>query len=363
MTDFKNLIVRRFEERIEADAMSAASVRIEQRGDVILDWAGGRLDFDSGAAPIGTDSVYLIASITKPMTCCGVAKLIEWGLIDLQEPVAKYVPEFAANGKEGVLIRHCFTHTSGMPDMLPENEELRQDNAPLREFVASSCRTHLLFPPGTDLRYQSMGILLLAEIAERITKKPFRSFLAEEIFVPAGMDSTHLGWRPDFEGRTVVAKVADGQSTAGWNHNSPYWREFGAPWGGAYSTTADIARLLRLMLDGGAAEDGRPVLLPGTAKLMLGDHTGSLPDLPAPARLAEGYGLGWRIQRLGESGWYGSAVPAGAFGHAGATGTVAWADPASGVTFVALTNGLLEDEGVTLQSCGNIAAAALCGPA
>ena len=83
----------------------------------------------------------------------------------------------------------------------------------------------------------------------------------------------------------------------------------------------------------------------------------------APARLAEGYGLGWRIQRLGESGWYGSAVPAGAFGHAGATGTVAWADPASGVTFVALTNGLLEDEGVTLQSCGNIAAAALCGPA
>ncbi|MBM3957624.1 MAG: serine hydrolase, partial [Gemmatimonadetes bacterium] len=82
-------------------------------------------------------------------------------------------------------------------------------------------------------------------------------------------------------------------------------------------------------------------------------------------RLREGYGLGWRIHRLGESGWYGAAVPPGAFGHAGATGTLAWADARSEVTFVLLTNGLLEptEEGPTLQSCSNIAAAALCGPA
>ena len=69
-----------------------------------------------------------------------------------------------------------------------------------------------------------------------------------------------------------------------------------------------------------------------------------------------------RIQRLGQNGWYGSAVPAGTFGHVGATGTVAWADPVSGVTFVLLTNGLLDEEGSTLRSCCNVAAAALCGP-
>jgi len=364
LNDFKDLIVSRLRQRIDAGAMSAASVRVERGDDLLLDWTGGRLDFNRDAAPATSDSVFLIASITKPMTCCAVAKLIERGLIDLDDPVAQYVPEFAANEKEGVLIRHCFIHTSGLPDMLPENEELRKANAPLGEFVASTCRTHLLFPPGTDLRYQSKGILMLAEVAERVADTRFRDFLAQEIFGPAGMASTHLGWRSDFEGRRVAAKVHDAEATSGWNHNSPYWRDFGAPWGGAHSTAADITRLLRLMLDRGTARDGRPVLQPGTARLMLADHTAALPGLPAHARLREGYGLGWRIHRLGESGWYGAAVPTGAFGHAGATGTLAWADPGSEVTFVLLTNGLLEPEeaGPTLQACSNIAAAALCGP-
>jgi len=363
MSDFQDLIVRRLEERIDAGVMSAASVRIEQGSDLLLDWTGGRLGFNPGAVPAASDSVFLIASITKPMSCCGVAKLIERGLIDLDDPVAQHVPEFAANEKEAVLIRHCFTHTSGLPDMLPENEELRKANAPIEEFVASTCRTHLLFPPGTDLRYQSKGILMLAEIAERVTGKRFRDFMAQEIFGPAGMESTHLGWRSDFEGRCVAARVHDAEATRGWNHNSPYWRDFGAPWGGAHSTAADITRLLRVMLDGGTAQDGSAVLQPGTARLMLADHTAALPGLPTPARLREGYGLGWRIQRLGQNGgWYGSIVPAGAFGHAGATGTIAWADPDSDVTFVLLTNGLLDEEGPTLRSCCNIAAAALCGP-
>ena len=361
MDDFQDLIVRRLEARIGAGAMSAASVRIERHGDLLLDWTGGRLDFEPGAAPATSDSVFLIASITKPMTFCGVAKLIERGLVDLDDPVAQFVPEFAANEKCGVLIRHCFTHTSGLPDMLPENVPLRRANAPIEDFVASTCRTHLLFPPGTDLRYQSKGVLMLAEVAERVTGRRFRDFLADEIFGPGGMESTHLGWRADFEGSSVAAKVHDAEATRSWNHNSPYWRDFGAPWGGAHSTAEDITRLLRVMLNRGIAQDGRPVLQPGTVRLMLADHTAALAGLPRRTRLGEGYGLGWRIQRLGEDGWYGSAVPAGAFGHAGATGTVAWADPVSGVTFVLLTNGLLDEEGSTLKSCGNIAAAALCG--
>jgi len=364
MNDYDDLIIQRLQSRIDAGAMSAASVRIERGAELLLEWTGGRLDFGTDAPAATPDSVFLIASITKPMACCGVAKLIERGLIELDDPVAKFVPEFAANEKADVLIRHCFTHTSGLPDMLPENEELRKANAPLAEFVAQTCRTHLLFPPGTDVRYQSKGILMLAEIAERATGRRLRDLLSDEIFGPAGMASTHLGWRGDFEGRSVAAKVDDPEATAHWNHNSSYWRDFGAPWGGAHSTAADITRLLRVMLDGGKAQDGQVVMHPGTARLMLADHTGSMPGLPGAARLGEGYGLGWRIHRQGLSGWFGAAVPAGAFGHAGATGTLAWADQTSGVTFVLLTNGLLdpEDEGPTLQACSNIAAAALCGP-
>ncbi|MBM3957946.1 MAG: beta-lactamase family protein, partial [Gemmatimonadetes bacterium] len=92
MTDFADLIVHRLQQRIEAGAMSAASVRVERRGEPLLDWTGGRLGFEPGAGAATPDSVFLIASITKPMTCCGVAKLVERGLIDLDEPVARYVP-------------------------------------------------------------------------------------------------------------------------------------------------------------------------------------------------------------------------------------------------------------------------------
>lgn len=360
MSDFQDRIVRRLEDRIDAGAMSAASVRIERRGELLLEWAGGRRDFDSAAPPANVESIYHIASISKPMSTSGVAKLIERGLVDADDPVAEYVPEFARYGKGAVTLRHCLTHTSGLPDMVPGNIELRKENAPLSDFVAAACRARLLFPPGSDVRYQSSGILMLGEVAERVTGMPFRDHLAEALFGPTGMTSTHLGWRNDYQDRSVAAKVDDPDGTRHWNHNSPYWRDFGGPWAGVHSTAADIARLLQLMLDGGRSHSGESVFEPGTVRLMLHDHISALPDLPVAARLREGWGFGWRIQRLGDGGWYGSAVPAGAFGHAGGTGTVAWADPASGVVFVLLTNGLLDAEGATLKACGNITATALC---
>lgn len=363
MSDFQELIVRQLEDRTEANAMSAASVRIERRGELLLDWAGGRRDFDLNSPPATTGSVFHIASISKPMSTSGVTKLIERGLIDADDPVAEYVPEFGRYGKDKVTLRHCLTHSSGLPDMVPGNIELRKRNAPLSEFVAAACRARLLFPPGTDVRYQSSGILMLGEVAERVTGTTFRDYLAEVLFGPTGMTSTHLGWRADFDGRGIASKEKNPEETRHWDHNSRYWRDFGGPWAGVHSTTADIARLMQLMLDGGRSQSGERVFEPGTVRLMLQDHTSALPDLPAAARLREGWGFGWRIQRLGDGGWYGSAVPQGAFGHAGGDGTVAWADPASGVVFVLLTNGQLDDEGGTLKACGNIAATALCAEA
>ncbi|MDP6665858.1 MAG: serine hydrolase domain-containing protein, partial [Dehalococcoidia bacterium] len=163
MSDFQDLIVRRLEDRIDSGAMSAASVRVERRGELLFEWAGGTRGFDSAAPPADTESVFHVASISKPMAACGVANLIERGLVDADDPVIEYVPEFGSNRKEGVTLRHCLTHTSGLPDMVPGNIALRKRNAPLSEFMAAACESRLLFPPGTDVRYQSSGILMLSE--------------------------------------------------------------------------------------------------------------------------------------------------------------------------------------------------------
>jgi CubicO group peptidase (beta-lactamase class C family) len=375
MSEFQDLIVERLEARINAGAMSAAAVRVERRGEVLLDWAGGTREFDLTSSAVDTNDVFHVASISKPMVTSGFALLIERGLVDADDPVADYVPEFAANGKGGVTLRHLLTHSSGLSDMVPGNIKLRKRNAPLSDFVAAACGSELLFAPGTDVRYQSSGILMLAEIAERVLGVSYRDHLANEVFEPAGMDSTHLGWRSEYENRAVHAKTnmtnlgwrsgdavnSEAEDTSSWNHNSPYWRDIGSPWGGVHTNTLDIARLLQVLLNGGLTASGEKVFEPGTVRMLLSDHTSALPDLSEATRLREGWGFGWRIQRLGDGWVHGSAVPAGAFGHYGSTGTVTWADPASGVVFVLLTNGLAPAEGAALKACGNIAATALCG--
>lgn len=260
--------------------------------------------------------IYLLASITKPMTAAAVMLLADRGHLRLDDPVVKFIPEFKGADRTSMTIRHLLTHTSGLPDMLPENEALRKRHAPLREWVALTCKTPLLFSPGAEVRYQSMGILLAAEIAERITETPLRDFLAKEIFRPLGMRTASLG----LGGRTIAAtEQCEVSGTDDWNWNSSYWRNLGVPWGGAHATAADVAKFLESFLN----KDSR-VLRPETKAAMISNRT---------AGLNEPRGLGFMVK----PGSFGVKCSPATFGHYGSTGTVAWADPKSGLICVLLT--------------------------
>jgi beta-lactamase class C len=268
------------------------------------------------AASLKPDRVFLLASITKPMTATAVMILSDRGQLRLEDPVRKFIPEFTGGDRDAITIRHLLTHTSGLPDMLPDNTELRKRHAPLSDFVAGTCRTPLLFKPGTQVKYQSMGILLAAEIVERVTHTPLREFLRRELFVPAGMNATSLG----LGGRKIADTAQCQVDNPGddWNWNSPYWRDLSVPWGGAHSTAADVTRLLDLFLH----PDGR-ALKADTARAMIVNQT----------HLTDPWGLGWMIA----PGKFGKNCSAATFGHFGSTGTVAWADPKSNLTCVLLT--------------------------
>ncbi len=265
------------------------------------------------------DSRFLIASITKPMTAVGVMTLVDRGQLRLDEDIVRYLPE-----RPGILLRHLLTHTSGLPDMLPENTALRQRNAPLEEYVRLALRTPLLFAPGTKWSYSSTGILLAAEIARRLDGRPFAELLRQEVFQPWGMRQTVLGkpagpWvrsQTDFAPADLGGAASD---TARWDWNSEYWRALGVPWGGAHSTAADILRLLGEFL----RPSGR-VLRPDTAANMIRNQN--------PAGM-EPYALGWRV-----GGKLGRGLSEETFGHAGSTGTLCWADPRKKRAFVLLTS-------------------------
>jgi CubicO group peptidase (beta-lactamase class C family) len=271
-----------------------------------------RATFDSVYGQANRDSPFLIASITKPMTALGVMLLRDRRELQLTDPVAKYFPEFKGGGRERIAIWHLLTHTSGLPDMLPENEDLRKRHAPLEEFTARTLRTPLLFPAGEKVSYQSMGILLASAIAEKITGTKFRDYLSSTVFARLGMRSASLG----LGGRPVSAMVRCQLEThpADWDWNSQYWRDLGAPWGGAHSTAPDIANFFEAFRD-----DISPY------RDMVAIQTPKLND-------AWGLGLVRNAAKLGKG------CSAGSWGHSGSTGTLAWHDPSANLTFVLLTS-------------------------
>lgn len=301
----------------DSGEISAASLYVSQ-GDSVLHRGFGRAT--------NPDSVFLLASITKPMTAIGAMILVDRGELSLSDPVRNYIPEFAGGDRDLITVKHLLTHTSGLPDQLEQNVELRKQHAPLKAFVAATCRTPLLFKPGTQVKYQSMGLLLAAEIIERVTMRPLRDFLRDECFRPAGMMNTSLGLGGRKISGTMLSQVASapglyggGDSGKDWDWNSPYWRDLGAPWGGAHSTASDVARMLRLFLQ----PDGK-VLKRDSAAAMIANQTAGLNDP---------WGIGWMIK----AGTFGRHCSPRSFGHYGATGTIAWADPQTQLLCVVLT--------------------------
>src|SRR5262249_53804878 len=243
--------------------VTAASVLVARHGVVVLRGGWGTLSPDAGSAAAGPDTVYIVASISKPITVLMLMLLVERGQISLNDPVQKYLPEFKGPGRDKVRVQDLLSHTSGLPDMLPENIKLREANAPLRDFVKGAMTTPLLFEPRTSYSYSSMGTLLAAEIVERVTKTPLAQFEQRQLFEPLKMKNSSLGL-----GKRALADTArvQGDSFAQtekdlgrYGANSPYLRKLGHPWGGMHSTVDDLGIVLQLFLNGGVY-DGQRIL-------------------------------------------------------------------------------------------------------
>lgn len=279
-----------------------------------------------GDAAESVDSIFLLASISKPISIAGVMTLHDRGEFGLDDPVTKFIPEFRGEGRETITMRQLMTHVSGLPDQLPQNRDLRSSHAPLSAFVDAAIRTPLLFAPGTQYSYSSMAILLATEVARRITGMPIARLVDEAVYRPLGLKHSAMGIA-SFPLESVVmnqVETAAPESGAGdpttktWDWNSRYWREMGAPWGAAHGSAPDVGRFLRAFLH----PDGR-MMKEETARLMVTNHN---PEGIRPRGL--GFDLG---------GVAGSPGNPTTFGHTGSTGTLCWADPPSDSICVVLT--------------------------
>jgi CubicO group peptidase (beta-lactamase class C family) len=351
-------VCRQVDERCADGALPAVGMIAGQGGLCIEPYHAGQQTID-GDSPIRNDAAFLVASITKPIVVMAALILIERGQMALSDKVIEYLPEFGKHGKNGVRIRHLVTHTSGLPDMLPNNVELREQQAPLSAFVAGTCECELDFAPGTGVKYQSMGLAILGEIIQRVSGMTCAEFVAREIFAPLGMADSHLGVPADWfvgdtpqSDRIAEIKTPDAQAAAVWNWNGPYWRQLGAPWGGLVTTASDLAKFCQMML--GHSES--PVLSPATIRAATRNQIELMPDVPEVDRRTRGWGLGWRLSWPAHSANFGDFLGPNTFGHWGATGTVLWVDPDQDTFFVLLTTRPQEPHGKHLAQISNMAA-------
>jgi CubicO group peptidase (beta-lactamase class C family) len=273
-------------------------------------------------------AMFLLGSISKPICVTALMTLFDRAEFKLDDPLKKFIPLFTGDGRDQVTVQHLLTHVSGLPDQLPENDALRKKHASLLEFVEHAIRTPLNFAPGSRYQYSSIGILLAARIAEIISGANVLTLVDRAVFQPLNMKHSAQGL-----GRFTLADMifmqteraapesGGGDPTAkDWDWNSPYWRKLGAPWGGTHASAPDLGRFLAEFLN----ENGA-VVKPETARLMVANHN--------RAGLAS-RGLGFSVGASAGS----KGCSEKTFGHGGSTGTIAWADPASRTTCVALTS-------------------------
>jgi CubicO group peptidase (beta-lactamase class C family) len=295
--------------------------------------AVGQADVAAGT-PMRTDSLFWIASMTKPITATAILMLQDQGKLSIDDPVAKYIPELGevktADGIPGNLtLRHLLTHTSGLAEVAGDEGK---DAHTLADLIPLFARKPLQFAPGTKWQYCQTGINSLGRVVEVVSGQSFPDFLQSRLFTPLGMVDTTF--YPTAEQRARLAKTY--QLKDGALAPASLRRDFDpaiagrVPManGGLFSTAGDYGRFCQMLLGHGTV-DGKPYLSAKAVALMSTVSSGELKTGFTPGN---GWGLGVCVIR--EPQGVSAALSPGSFGHGGAYGTQAWIDPVKQVAYV-----------------------------
>jgi CubicO group peptidase (beta-lactamase class C family) len=334
-------IPARMQQFVDQGQISGAVTVVGRHDRVLSCEAVGLRDLQT-RQPMTKDTLFRIASMTKPITAVGIMILVDEGKLALDDPIERHLPEFrgqvlaagAGKGSAGVdrpparkpTVRDLLRHTSGLPGGLPPDLAdlyMKRDRT-LAEAVAAIAKRPLEFEPGSRWAYCNAGIDTLGRMIEVVSGQPYEKFMAERIFTPLGMADTTFYPGPRQRLRTAsLYDCKDGKLLpAGFQIIGPAaGARYPIPAGGLCSTGADLPRLYQMMLCGGQAQ-GRRILSEKGVREMTTLQTG---ELATGFVAGMGYGLGWAVVRQPQG--VTEMLSPGTFGHGGAFGTQAWIDP------------------------------------
>jgi CubicO group peptidase (beta-lactamase class C family) len=345
--DAVKVLLDRCRRDIDEGVLPSCQVALALEGEVVVQEAFGDTT---------TDTRYTVYSATKPFVAAAVWQLISDGLVDIDRRAAEYVPEFATNGKDVVTVEQVMLHTGGFPQAPLRHPEWETSSGRLEAFM----RWRLNWEPGTLYEYHPTSAhWVLAEIINAVTGRDFRDVVADRVTTPLGLPRV-LGLAPDdqagiaavevrgepvdpdvLEATIGVREIDVGEVTeeALLAFNRPEIRAVGVPGGGGIMRAADLARFHQALLHnpGGLWDPALLADVTGRVRNRLPDR---MTTMPANRTLG--------LVQAGDDGFapfrgFGRTASPLAFGHNGAGGQVAFADPASGLSVGYCTNGLDAD--------------------
>jgi CubicO group peptidase (beta-lactamase class C family) len=320
--------------------------------------------------PLGTDAIFSIASMTKPMTSTAVMMLVEEGRILLGDPVSKYLPALAAlkvaqDGgriegrapKQAPTIQDLLRHTSGLTyaergntlahKTYPGSSITAAERMEKGDVIAALAKAPLLFDPGTDWEY-GFSIDVLGFVVEAVTGMSLGEFLAQRLWSPLGMSDTSFALPAAKRARYALALAKDplsGGANPSIHHATEKTQLWHSGGGGTVSTAGDYLRFCEMLRSGGRLGSA-DILGRATVRLMTSDHlpasfVSKIADAMDPAATGYGFGLGFAVRR--QDGIAAMAGSAGDYYWSGVYGTYFWIDPKEqlSVVFLAAAPGLV----------------------
>jgi CubicO group peptidase (beta-lactamase class C family) len=342
---------------VDQGRLSGVVTMLSRHGKVVDVTVQGKKDIRK-PDPMQADSIFRIASMTKPITGVAMMMLYEEGKWRLNDPVSRYIPEFSKlsvylgenpdgslkteDARRSMTMRELMTHTAGLGYTIsatnPVDRMYRANNVfdtrkPLQALIDNLAKMPLQTQPGTRWSY-SIGVDVQGYLVEKLSGLSFDEFLRTRIFEPLGMKDTAFYVPAEKISRlALVHGSADGKATPPSDRRGdPTVKPVGASGGGGlYSTAADYTRVCEMLLEGGQF-NGKRLLAPRTVEMMRTNHVNPEPLKTMP----QGTGWGMDFQVIMDAAAAGEPTSTGTFSWWGINGTFFWIDPVRDLSFVAM---------------------------
>ena len=319
-------------------------------------WSGGDIvaEHYTGEAragvPVTHETLFALASVTKPIAAATFMALVDEGAISLDEQVGRLLPKFRAGpaaGAEGVDpalerlrptigARQLLCHVSGLPEDLGPRDSRYREGATIETIMDEMSRLPLQSAPGAELRYSNAAYAVIAQLTERISGQPFWRTTEDRVLEPLGIHDIVANPVGPVVERVAELTDAMNAETEFESYNSVYWRGLALPWGGLFGTPRDAVQFAAAFLPSG----GRFISETATS-LMTADQTMGVPGGVESARVRWDpgrWGLGWEVKGEKRRHWTGDFTSSRTFCHFGHAGTLLWGDPERNIALAVFTN-------------------------